>query len=331
MVKKMLKVTGLNGLKPTMKVDRITTDEIRMSEFFELHEKFMEDKSLQGLAPRTLEEHEIHIRYFKSYLNAANQSSIDCKALNMDVLKSYIYYMVHEKEYKPCTVNLRLRTLKCYLRWLFEENHLSFNYAMKIKLLKVLKDTIKPLSDGDVKKMLNATDKSTYPGFRDYSMMVLMLDCGIRVGEATQVKIEDVDTKMGLLNIKAENAKTRTFRQVPLSKYTCTLLIELINIANDNGCEFIFQSVYGGKIGKGQVIQNFSRLGKKMGLKVKCTPHIFRHNFATNFVRSNQDIFTLQKILGHETIVTTRKYVQLENSDMIIKHKKADVLDKYFK
>jgi len=99
MVKKMLKMNSKIGLEPTLKVDRVTTDEISIKDFCELHEKFMEDKSLQGLAPRTLEEHKIHMGYLKRYLEEANKSTIDCSAVNGKILKGYVYYMVHEKGY----------------------------------------------------------------------------------------------------------------------------------------------------------------------------------------------------------------------------------------
>lgn len=176
--------------------------------------------------------------------------------------------MIIEKGLKPCTINIRLRTLKCYLKWLFDEGHIEFNYSMKLKLMKTPEDTIKPLSDSDVRKMLKTPDKSIYSGYRDFTFMVLMLDCGIRVGEAMNMKISDVDLKIGLINARAESAKTRIFRQLPLSSKTCKLMKELVKIAQDNQCDYIFQSTYGGKLDKNVVIQNFEKYGKKSGFSI---------------------------------------------------------------
>jgi len=62
-----------------------------------------------------------------------------------------------------------------------------------------------------------------------------------------------------------------------------------------------------------------------------CILHIFRHTFATNAVKAGIDVFVLQRILGHTTIAMTRKYVQLESSDLIKKHSKIDLLNRYIK
>ncbi|MDR3602559.1 MAG: tyrosine-type recombinase/integrase [Desulfosporosinus sp.] len=55
----------------------------------------------------------------------------------------------------------------------------------------------KPLSDSDTRKMLKAPDRSMYSGLRDFCLIVLMLDCGIRIGEAVKLKVNDIDTRLG--------------------------------------------------------------------------------------------------------------------------------------
>ncbi|MBL4935192.1 site-specific integrase [Clostridium sp. YIM B02515] len=56
------------------------------------------------------------------------------------------------------------------------------------------------------------------------SKLLLNLDCGIRIGEACELKVEDIDLKQRLINVRAEVAKTRTFRQLPISEITAKLL-----------------------------------------------------------------------------------------------------------
>lgn len=77
---------------------------------------------------------------------------------------------------------------------------------------------------------------------------------------------------------------------------------------------------------------SFRRLGEKINLGKRCTPYIFRHTFATNAVKTGiMDLFTLQRIMGHSSLLTTRRYVQLETEDLKRNHKKASPLDNYFK
>lgn len=330
---KKMKIGSTNGLRLVGQVDRDIENNITFKDFFEIHEKFIGDKSLEGLASRTLEEHRTHLKYFKYFLEVAYRSKLNRVAeqkINYEVFKDYLSYMVIEKEYKPCTVNIRLRTLKCYLKWLYDNGYISEDIRKRMKLVKVPEDTIKPLTEYEIKKMLKACDVETYAGFRDYTIMLLMLDCGIRVGETVEVKITDVELKEGILTIRAENAKSRKMRQVPISKMVCKLLKELIKIAKENESEYIFQSTYGGKIDKENIILSFRRLSKRSGLRDTCTPHRFRHTFATNATRENMDIFTLQRIMGHSSINTTRKYVQLDYSDLKKKHDSINFINKYF-
>ncbi|WP_088227820.1 tyrosine-type recombinase/integrase [Desulfosporosinus sp. FKB] len=328
MVRQRLTVKDNNGFKPSVIRDRREQTVLSTQDFLELHGKFIQHKALEGLAPRTLKDHLTHMGYFKKFLFEDQRFSLD-RYIDVDVFRGYLSHMISDKSLKPCTINIRLRTLKCFLKWLFDEDYIDFNYSLKLKLVKTPEDTIKPLSDSDTRKMLKAPDRSTYSGLRDFCLMVLMLDCGIRIGEAVKLTVNDVDTRLGLINVRPENAKTRVYRQLPISQKTCKLLIELIKIAQDNDSEYVFQSTFGGMVSKDNIIAYFEKYGKKAGVKVRCTPHIFRHTFATNFVRSGGDIFTLQKILGHSTLVMCRKYIQLDNSDLVRKHHQANPLDKY--
>ncbi len=98
-------------------------------------------------------------------------SEIDYCLIDNQFLKQYVYFMCMEKEYKPCTINLRISTLKCYCTWLYKNGYTKVNYSLILKKVKRPEDTIKPLSDQDVKKMLNQPNRNTYTGFRDFSIM----------------------------------------------------------------------------------------------------------------------------------------------------------------
>lgn len=331
MAKKQMKMEMKNGLETDMqeayKVKKCDT----VYDFVLLHKDFMVEKTLEGLSPRTLSDHETHLKNFVDYVALEYRSNLNRVALDRDIFRNYVSYMMQERKYKPATINVRLRPLKCYLKWLFNEGKIGENLSIKIKLVKTLEDEIKPLSDADVKLMLKMPDKTSYAGFRDYCIMVLMLDNGIRVNETVNIKLDDIDLKLGLITIRAETAKTRISRQIPISKKTINLLKELIDINKANDVDYLFPTNAGDKANPKQIIQNFTRYGKKAGIKVRCTPHVWRHTFAVNAVKADMDVFTLQRIMGHRTLSTTRGYIQLEKSDLIEKHQRGNMVDKYIR
>jgi len=321
-----------DGLAPFDDMEHIKNDNITIYQFFKLHNNFIDDKKLEGLAPRTISDHIKLFGFFKKYIVDVKKFQIEQVYLNSDIFKNYLYYMCIDKDYKPCTVNIRISSLKCYLNWLFTKKYIQENYGLILRKVKRPEDTIRPLSDTNVKKMLNAPNRNSYAGFRDFTIMVVILDCGIRIQELCNTIIPDVDLRNKTLLVRGEVSKTRRVRVLPLSKQSVVLLKQLIEIATENKCTYVFMSTNStDKIDHEVIIRSFEKYGKKMGINVRCTPHVFRHTFATNAVKSGMDVFTLQRIMGHNQISTTRQYIQLETNDLIKKHEKMDSVSRYLR
>ena len=328
--KKTLKLK--KGIKnsPLYVNDRVRTEHIDLEMFKDYFEEFISLKSLEGVAPRTIHDYKKNHEYLINFLEGMTRSSTN-RVVDIHLLRSYLNHMINDMEYKPSTVNIRLRTLKTYLRWLYRERYINDDLSIRIKLVKVPIDTVYPLNDNQIKKMLSAPDTSCYSGYRDFCIMILILDTGIRINECVNIKISDINLSYGVLNVRAETAKVRVFRQLPLSAKCRRLLKELVSIAENSESDYVFQSLYGGKMDGHQITCNFRKYGKEMGIKQRCTPHVFRHTFATNFVKGGGDVFTLQKMLGHSTLSMSRRYIQLDNTHLRKKHKEASMLEKYLK
>lgn len=328
MVRKKIILSNKDEIEPLLKENCTLNYEFTFMDYFKLHEQFTDMKVLEGLASRTLSDHKKHMEMFKKYVLEEKRLQLD-RYVEIGTFYEYLAYMKLQKGLNPSTINIRLRTLKCYLKWLYEEKYLNEDYSIKLKIMKTPEDTIRPLSESNIRKMLKMPNLKTYSGLRDFTTMIVVLDCGIRVSELLNLTVNDVDFKIGLINIRGEIAKTRGHRSVPISKKTCKLINQLVKSIENSGCELIFQSSYGGKLDELQLTKNYERYGKKAGINVRCTPYIFRHTFATNFIRQGGDVFTLQKIMGHMDIKTTRKYIQLDNEDLLKKHKQVVMIDKF--
>ena len=189
-----------NKVKFDIQNELTSTNSIETNKLFKLHKTFMNEKALEGLRDRTLDDYQQHLKYFKRYIDDYVTDFKD--RISVETFKSYVYYMSIEKKLSNFTVNAMLRTLKVYLNWLFENKYINSNFSIKIKLLKVPKDTVKPLTKQEIRKMLDACDMSTYSGFRDYTLMILILDCGIRIGEASNLLVSDVNFKQAILTVR---------------------------------------------------------------------------------------------------------------------------------
>lgn len=325
-----LKLPSNFGTSPAVKSDQFSSD-MTIKDFFETFQTFMSVKELQGLANSTLEDYRHFMRYFENYVKEQHSTNQVLRTVDIDLFRSYLYYMVNERKLKNTTVNIRLRSMKVYLNWLHEEGRMEQNISKRLKLLKVSDNKVRILSDKEVRKMLKTPDKTTYRGFRTFVIMVLMLDCGPRVSETVSIKIEDVDLKEGIVTIRGSEAKSKKFRELPVSNKTKKLLKQLIDISKSNGEEYVFLNSYdGGKISSDQVIRDFQRCYREAGLESKGV-HSWRHTFATNFIKNGGNAFTLQRIMGHSTMDMTKRYVYMENKTLKDHHRKSGCIDKFLK
>ncbi|MBU3113160.1 tyrosine-type recombinase/integrase [Clostridium lacusfryxellense] len=326
--RKRITMDGVGAVIEPIHQEKEQECSFNMGEFLGLHEQFMTVKRLEGLATKTLSDHTTFMRYLKNWLQTEVED-YENHAVEKGVFLQYIAYLF-QKEYKPCTINLRLRTVKCYLRWLFTEKIIPEDISSKIKLVKVPKDTKEPLTVAEVKKIFKVLDLTEYSQFRDFVIMLVILDCGVRINELLNVSIEDYNSKDKIIKIGGETAKTRESRILPISSKTAKYMQKLINIAEMNKEEYIFNSTYGNRINSVNIIKNFAHYGKKAGIINKqTTPHQYRRSFALECVKAGMDIFTLQKMLGHANITTTRIYVNLDNSHLINVHERLNIINRF--
>jgi integrase/recombinase XerD len=302
---------------------------ISIQEFINKQKDFMLAKKLEGLAERTMTDYVNHFQYVNNWVlqEYVDPTVTSDRYIEKTLFMGYTGYMI--SHFKPSTVNIRLRTLRCYLKWLYSEGMTKEDISTKLKLVKVPKDTIHPLSPQEVKKIFKVLDLSNYADYRDFCIMLVMLETGVRVNEASNIMLSEVNQKLKLLTVRSETSKTREERHLPISAKTMKYLEKLITIAKSNGELHLFNSTLGGRVATMTIIKNFDKYGKRAGIDHRCTPHVFRHIMAVNSVKAGMDIFTLQKLLGHSNITTTRQYIQLSTDDLISSHDKVNVISRF--
>ncbi|WP_040212546.1 tyrosine-type recombinase/integrase [Clostridium polynesiense] len=300
-------------------------DKLTIGNFNNLFYVFLKVKMLQGLSDVTLNDYRRYKKTLDYYLKQVLGLE-ESMMLKVEYFIEYINFMKLQKKYSNNTINIRLRYIKSYLNWLKEEEYLKENFNKKIKLMKTPKDTITALDAGQVKKLLKQIDTTTFTGLRDYTLFLTILDTGIRIKEALALEVEDINLNDSIVTVKATNSKTRTERFLPISKRVARLLNELIKISNKNNSNYVFINEYGMPSCYLGVRSAMNRYSQKAGFR--CTLYMLRHTYATNAVKAGMDIFSLQRIMGHTELSTTRKYVQLDTKTIQEKHRQANVLEK---
>jgi integrase/recombinase XerD len=300
---------------------------------------FLRAKKAEGLRERTINDHHRHYKYFRDWL-FVNFPILSIEELTADHIRQYIHYMLSERQQfqghpsrgknsktiglSPATVNIRTRTLRCFLKFLFTEDYIKKDISKSIKMQRIEEDTIGGFSKEEMLALLSAPNQREYVGFRDYVLMLFLFDTGMRINEALHVTSENVNFTDRLIIIPASLSKNRKSRSIPMSLKTSDLLHELHKENQVNfgeGVDYFFLSNYGEQLKHRQAHARIQRYGKQANIQdTRVSPHTFRHTFATFYMRNGGDPFSLQKILGHSTMDMVRKYIQLDMKDLQNKH-----------
>ncbi len=175
-----------------------------------------------------------------------------------------------------------------------------------------------------IKNLVFDIDKSNYSGLRDYTLILLIIDTGIRTAEACRLIDTDVIFEENIINIRKEVAKTSQERVLPVS---VKVMIYIRALLKYNKSEYVFATINGDQFST----DRFRTRMKKYSwyADVHITPYQLRHYFGTEYARSNNcNILYLQKILGHSKLEMTRRYVKIETEDLARNHKLASPIDK---
>lgn len=144
----------------------------------------------------------------------------------------------------------------------------------------------------DQVQALLGTCKRDFIGVRDSAMMLVMMDCGLRVSELLGLAIHDVSWAEQTLLVLGKGDKERV---VPFGNVTRHTLSEYLRRRGELDSRALFVSVYGEPIDRYRVLKIIHARGEKAGITgVRCSPHTFRHTFAVQYLRNGGDVFSLQ-------------------------------------
>ncbi|RKL62997.1 site-specific integrase [Thermoanaerobacteraceae bacterium SP2] len=276
-------------------------------------------KSAEGLSQRTIDDYKYHLcHFFNKYGNVLD----DYEALKKAVLE----YFAESSELAADTFNIRRKYLKCFFAWCLHEGIIPANPLDTIHKKKS-EGRIRPIDTDTLEALLKLPDKNTYAGLRDYTLMLLSLDTGIRPSEALALTVDDVNLKSQEIYIREEVAKTRVSRTLPILKETALSLAKLIAITQKTwDTKNIFYTCEGNPMTINVWKQRMWQYSKKLGKPISA--YDLRHAFAIMYLRNGGDAFTLQRLMGHTDMEMTKRYLKFSQTDLQNAHQTASPLNR---
>ena len=274
--------------------------------------QFILFKQASGLSDRTIKDYRKMLKLF--FLRLPDALDFP-RERTMEFLSKYK---------NPGSYNINYAYLKVFWDWYINEGFYNGD-RHPLDGLKKRKPggRIVQLSENDISRLLSQPDKSLYTGLRDYCLICLQIDSGIRPGEALQVMPSDFYPEKKEIIVRAEVAKTRVSRVLPLSDPTVQAIQKLLTVRPWKNAP-----IFATETGTTYSVQSWSRrlntYGKKCGLNI--TAYHLRHASALLLLRRGADAFTVQNMLGHSNMTMTRHYIALTMQDVRRGHDNAGVL-----
>ena len=185
----------------------------------ELIEQYQVCNSIEGKSQKTIHWYTDLLTLFLAYLNCSRLPA-DLSSININTARSYIHYLQARRKLSkypgskstnlsPKSVQCHVRTLKAFGSWLFREKLIHENLFATLKIPKAPKKIKEPLTQDEILKIFRCLDKSSPLGLRDYVILVLMLDTGMRASEVCSITLASLNLEKGYIKILGKGDKER--------------------------------------------------------------------------------------------------------------------------
>ena len=281
-----------------------------------------------NLQVKTIMNYKQRLGDFEKFLLEHNID--DVLLVTADTVREYLGSM--NGRVKKITVLSYYLALSSFFNYLTEQEIIPKKPMDKVKKPRVGKRIIRAFTPKEIHLLLSAFDKNTFLGFRNYTIMSVFFSTGIRKAELMQLTCLDILFEIDMINVIGKGDKQR---HIPLSPVLRKILLkyikkrkEYIDESSHANCRYLFINKSCRPMTESTVNIIFANLKKEFQMQgARISAHTWRHTFAKTFLLYGGDMITLQMILGHSDVSTTKQYINLNDSDIKVQNEKFNPLD----
>ena len=267
-------------------------------------------------SPHTVNAYLNDISFFESFnKNQFDQVNID--HVNYNQIRSWIVSLVDD-EMSNVSVNRKMQSLKAYYKFLLKTKQIEVSPLLKHKALKTSKTLQIPFSVKEVDDVLNLLQNPVgFEDVRDKLIIDLFYTTGIRRAELIHLKTADVDVSNNTIKVLGKRNKERILPLLPIvSKQLNLYFNERAHLEEIKENDFFFLTKKGLKLNESFVYRLINTYFSTVSEKVKRSPHILRHTFATHLLNNGADLNSVKELLGHSSLASTQIYTHSSLSEL---------------
>ena len=270
----------------------------------------------KNYSPHTVKAYQNDIEEFSAFCIKTYEISI-IDEVDYSLIRSWIVVLVNGA-ISNRSINRKVASLKAYYRFLQRIEKIENNPLAKHKALKTSKKIEVPFSETEMDDILKQiVFPDGFEGCRDKLLIELLYTTGIRRAELVNMKLSDIDSYRNTIRVLGKRNKERL---VPLLLPTKELLMRYLEQRKKLDCfsdeKYLFVSKSGVKIYETLVYRVINKYLGMVSTKVKKSPHILRHTFATHLLNKGADINSVKELLGHTSLASTQVYTHNSISEL---------------
>jgi len=288
--------------------------------------KFQNHLNDQDLSPLTIKGYLSDLQHFARWFEQTNGEELTVQRITPTDVKEYKHFLLAVERRKAGTVNRRLAALASLSKWARQTRQISSDPTENIKGVAGVPRGPRWLDKHEQHSLLRAIEndlelaKQKYPKRwvtrrRDASLVLFLLHTGLRLSEAVELRMEDIQLSERKGSVLVQNGKGNKQRSVPLNSDARKALREWIEVRPQG--DHLWMTVEGeNEILSGRTVQRVLRRYARDAQLDDLTPHVCRHTFAKNLVENEVGLEKVAALLGHSSLNTTRIYITPSERDL---------------
>ena len=256
----------------------------------------------------TIEAYEKDILDFSGFAQASFELE-DINQVNYAIIRSWIVSLV-ESNISNRSINRKLSSLNTYYKFLQKIEAIETNPLAQHKALKVSKKVQVPFSETEIANVLeNEFQGTDFESIRNLLMVELFYSTGIRRTELINIKLQDINSSTSTLKVLGKRNKERI---IPLLSSVVSTIKTYLEVRDTLDAivdrDYLFLTKKGVKVYETLVYRIINDYFSKTSAKVKKSPHVLRHSFATHLLNQGADLNAVKELLGHSSLAATQVY-----------------------
>jgi integrase/recombinase XerC len=256
------------------------------------------------------------VEFFNNFLETDFDSET-LQNVNYSIIRSWIVSLV-DQGISNNSINRKISSLKSFYKFLLKTKQIEVSPLLKHKSLKTPKIIQIPFSEKELDSVLNQlVYKDDFEGIRDKLIIDMFYTTGIRRTELINLEVKNIDTYNGTIKVLGKRNKERIIPILPIiSEQVKVYSAERIKIENIKDQDYFFLMLKGVKLNDSFVYRLINYYFSNVSEKVKRSPHILRHTFATHMLNNGADLNSVKELLGHSSLASTQVYTHNSLSEL---------------